>query len=430
MRFEERELVASSVDNDEGALSKAKVSWLFGEWNDLVEMDQVILADHPVREKLVLLKASAHQQLGHHDEARKFTRMALDWGCSPRIVAQIMIAGVHNTLGRIAALKQDEERISNHFFKAVDVIVQGGRTELVSHARAVREMTKLGLLPQAAGLVDKELQAAQSALQRPKQQRVKLDALKADLGLLHKELSCIRQQVQTNVEHVSSPKIVGLSSIRKLNDRIRDSSARIIVAGMRHCGSTALFNIIRLSMVSCNINFQSCYSEYGELADRVPDEKGIYLLKTHEFRDDVAGFADTVLTSRRDLRDTVASAVRRDFYLLNKMGQVEYAKYNRMLHDSWSSISDYEFVYEEFMSNPVETIEKVLSFLGIEGVDSSQVYCQLTNLPVDDYENTLLSPTHITDPERKFSYIDSLDGDIIRKIESHNSKWLEMYGYA
>lgn len=196
LRFEERELVSSPVDNDEEALSKAKVSWLFGEWNDLIEMDQGVLMNHPVRDKLALLKASAHQQLGCHNEARKFTRMALDWGCSPRVVAQIMIAGVHNTLGRIAALKQDEDRIDSHFAKAVDVIAEGGRTELVSHARAVREMTKMGLLPQAAGLVDKELKATESGAQRPEVGRAKIHVLQTELELLHHELSLAQQRQQ------------------------------------------------------------------------------------------------------------------------------------------------------------------------------------------------------------------------------------------
>ncbi|MGD9212478.1 MAG: sulfotransferase [Desulfobacteraceae bacterium] len=205
----------------------------------------------------------------------------------------------------------------------------------------------------------------------------------------------------------------------------------IVVAGMRHSGSTALFNIIRLMLIEAGLKFVSCYSEYQGCIEKVRTANCLGLIKIHEMRDDVAQVANVVLTTRRDLRDTVASAVRRQFPLLKKIGSpVEYAKYNRSLHDAWNSISDYQFVYEKFIINPIDCIHTIAQLVDIDSVDAEKIYDQVSHLPQDDYDTTLLSPSHITDPERKLTYKDSLDKKIIAEIENHNSNWLKEYGYT
>ncbi len=186
LRIKEQELVQALSNYDESALSKAKVSWLFGQWQDLTAIEPESLASHPDRSHLALLVAAAHLQADNQDAARKFIRFALDWGCPPRVIAKILIAGVHNILGRIAALKQDEARIKHHFSRAVDVIAEGSQSELVSHARAVREMTRLGLLSQAAGFVEEELRKKPGDIRRPAQEKAKLDILKREIKTLNK----------------------------------------------------------------------------------------------------------------------------------------------------------------------------------------------------------------------------------------------------
>ncbi len=99
--------------------SQAKTFWLFGEWHRLVELENEDVQKHPERAIIALLIASAHQQQDDHDRARSWVKQALNWGCPPRSVAQILVAGVHNTLGRIAALHEDSERVEKHFKNAI-----------------------------------------------------------------------------------------------------------------------------------------------------------------------------------------------------------------------------------------------------------------------------------------------------------------------
>lgn len=209
-----------------------------------------------------------------------------------------------------------------------------------------------------------------------------------------------------------------------------NSKTVLLVAGMRHSGSTALFNILRLSLEQIGVMLVSGYSERLDLLSIEESEFEQLLVKTHEPRDDILGIADIIITTKRDLRETVASATRRKFNILTQLGSaVEYAKYNRLLHEYWSRKSDYEFSYEAFIQQPEEAISKVLEFLKIDGVDIPAVLHQIQNLPTDNYKETLLSPEHITDPERKLSFSETLTTRDIIEIERNSYVWLTDNGY-
>jgi hypothetical protein len=200
---------------------------------------------------------------------------------------------------------------------------------------------------------------------------------------------------------------------------------------MRHSGSTALFNILRLGFELSKIPLASGYSGQKDFTDSVLLADGLRLAKTHEYRDDIAWGAYCIFTTRRDLRDTVASAVRRQFPLLKQIGgPVEYAKHNRALHAMWAPSSTFEFVYEHFMAEPVDVVAHVLSIAGLEPDKAELVHQMVLSLPADDYSTTLLSPQHITDPEHKLSYADTLVNDDITAIEAQHSVWLAHYGYT
>lgn len=138
----------------EPMLARARTHWLFGDWRALASLDTSLLVCHPERIGVALLVASAHAQLGNQADARRLIFSALDWGCSRRLAAQVLLSGVHNTLGRVAALRRDDRRAVRHFEAAVDAIGTGDT--VMAHARAAREMTELGsppppaLLPAAA----------------------------------------------------------------------------------------------------------------------------------------------------------------------------------------------------------------------------------------------------------------------------------------
>lgn len=173
--------------------SQAKTYWLFGEWQRLTELNDEVVETHPERARLALLVASAYHQQDEHDKARTWSKQALAWGCPPRAVAQVLVAGVHNTLGRVSALCEDTARIEQHFKAAINV-AEPDDADLMAHARSVREMTKLGLLPQASEQV-------KTLLNQPEHHHLfnhqaTTHILKTELELLTHELSLAHQRQQ------------------------------------------------------------------------------------------------------------------------------------------------------------------------------------------------------------------------------------------
>lgn len=174
-------------------LSQAKTHWLFGEWNQLTVLQYHEVQKHPERDRLALLVASAHQQQDNHEDARQWGKRALAWGCPPRVAAKVFISAVHNTLGRIAALKQDDQKAHRHFMESISII-EPQNAELMAHTRSVRELAKLGLLPQAAAYIEEEQKVLQ--VYRPFKQQAVASMLRNELELLRHELSLAQQRYQ------------------------------------------------------------------------------------------------------------------------------------------------------------------------------------------------------------------------------------------
>ena len=82
------------VPYDENLLERSRTQWQFGDWQSLALLQRETLQHHPERAKLALLAAAGHQQLGNMPAAHQFTRLAQDWGCSKKLISQILIAGV------------------------------------------------------------------------------------------------------------------------------------------------------------------------------------------------------------------------------------------------------------------------------------------------------------------------------------------------
>lgn len=109
------------VPYDENLLERAKIQWRFGDWQSLVAIDHNSLKQHPERAKLALLAAAGHAQMGDTATARQLIDLAEDWGCSKRLIAQILIAGVHNCLGGAATVIGQEARAFAHFKDSVAI---------------------------------------------------------------------------------------------------------------------------------------------------------------------------------------------------------------------------------------------------------------------------------------------------------------------
>lgn len=197
-------VTAVAQSADPSALAQARAQWLFGDWDALASADLPSLAGHPDRDRLALLMATAWQQLGRHEEASRATRQAIAWGCNTRFVAQILVAGVHNTLGRAAALAGRQTKAIEHFRASVAMGAStGGGVELMGHARSVREIAKLGLLPQAAALMEQSLEKASDLSERPGHTRARLKMLESEMELLRGHLLMAAQREATGARSMS-----------------------------------------------------------------------------------------------------------------------------------------------------------------------------------------------------------------------------------
>jgi FkbM family methyltransferase len=181
------------VPFDENLLERSRTQWQFGDWQSLAKLERDTLQHHPDRAKLALLVAAGNQALGNAAEARRHTRLALDWGCSKNLVSQILISGVHNTLGRVAAVGGQEKRAIKHFENAIAVVMPQTDVRLMGQTRTIRETAKLGMLPEAARLMGEEFSAMKRA---PTLATTRLKIFETELELLNSELSLAQQRQQ------------------------------------------------------------------------------------------------------------------------------------------------------------------------------------------------------------------------------------------
>ena len=125
-------------------LEQADTQWQFGDWASLARLDIDTLQHHPDRAKLALLAAAGRLQIDKSDEAKQFIRLAQDWGISKKFISQILIAGVHNSIGRAAALGNQPQRALRHFENAITSGTPGNDAKLLTQARMGEQLAQLG----------------------------------------------------------------------------------------------------------------------------------------------------------------------------------------------------------------------------------------------------------------------------------------------
>ena len=126
------------------SVETARTQWQFGDWDALVQLDCPELEDHPDRAKLALLCAAGHQQIGHLQDTRRLVSRALEWGADRRVVAEVLVAGVHNTIGRALALGGNENRALDHFWESIETGTPGAEARLLAGARVATQFRQLG----------------------------------------------------------------------------------------------------------------------------------------------------------------------------------------------------------------------------------------------------------------------------------------------
>lgn len=131
--------------HDEHLLERARTQWQFGDWQSLASLSKDTLQHHPDRATLALLAASGLQQIGDVEQARAYTHLAQEWGCSKKLITQLLIAGVHNSIGRAAVLAGERSRAVRHFEAALAAGTPGADIKLLTQARLNQQMSQLSI---------------------------------------------------------------------------------------------------------------------------------------------------------------------------------------------------------------------------------------------------------------------------------------------
>ena len=131
---------------DEALLERSRIQWQFGDWQALAAISCEMLQPHPDRARLALLAAVGHQQLGDTATARNFIDLAQDWGCGKKLIAQVLLAGAHNTLAKAAAAAGQAPRALKHFQASIATGTPNTDLALATHARVGFQMNLMGFI--------------------------------------------------------------------------------------------------------------------------------------------------------------------------------------------------------------------------------------------------------------------------------------------
>lgn len=135
---------------DEGLLAQCRRQWQQGDWSALAELSLEQLENHPDRARLAVMVASAHQALGDLAQTRHLVRFARQWGCDERLLSRVLVAGVHNTLGKAAAAGgRLRDQALAHFRDALAPAGIAAMSRMAMQVRVCRELEGMSLGGQA-----------------------------------------------------------------------------------------------------------------------------------------------------------------------------------------------------------------------------------------------------------------------------------------
>ena len=180
-------------ETSDGLLETCRTQWQYGEWEQLAALEEATFSTNRDRAKLALLAAVGRSNTGDFTTARRYLDLAKRWGCDARLIGQVLISSVHNTLGRVAACLDDGEMASEHFEKAIQLVEPRAGTNLLGRTREIRETARIGLLPEAAKLMNMDVAKAANL---PADNEDRLRILKAEVELLQSGLSLALQRRQ------------------------------------------------------------------------------------------------------------------------------------------------------------------------------------------------------------------------------------------
>lgn len=135
---------------DDGLLDQCRRKWRQGDWAALASLPVEQLENHPERARIAVMVASAHQALGEFTQTRHLVQLARQWGCDEDLLARVLVAGVHNTLGRAAAAGgRLRDQALAHFRDALAPAGIAAMSRMAMQSRIQSELGAMALQGQA-----------------------------------------------------------------------------------------------------------------------------------------------------------------------------------------------------------------------------------------------------------------------------------------
>lgn len=138
-------LVGEHLPSDNQLLDRTRMQWQLGAWQALAGLDAATFEHHREHAQLYLFKGVAQAQQGDLDGAKTSILQAVESGVNRRLLAQALISGVYNTLGRAAALSGRTERAAHDFHQAINIAAPGCASQASVELRLRQEAESLDL---------------------------------------------------------------------------------------------------------------------------------------------------------------------------------------------------------------------------------------------------------------------------------------------
>lgn len=198
----------------------------------------------------------------------------------------------------------------------------------------------------------------------------------------------------------------------------------ILSAGLNRSGSTWLYNAVRLLIKGSN-----CFPGIvcaGWVDDiNVQDNNKHYVIKLHEFNEELVSKADFIFYSYRDMRDVLAS-LKRKFRTEPSLHLADSLFKKDKL---WRDVAHFSMKYEDMTKDNLFILRQLSKSLGINDVDLDKVNDKLQSLSFSSEgdkglynKSNLYHQNHITNGMWG-SWQGELDNSLVTEIVLAYNDW-------
>eukprot|EP00002_Diphylleia_rotans_P002368 TRINITY_DN11507_c0_g1_i1.p1 TRINITY_DN11507_c0_g1~~TRINITY_DN11507_c0_g1_i1.p1 ORF type:complete len:313 (-),score=67.09 TRINITY_DN11507_c0_g1_i1:88-1026(-) len=226
-----------------------------------------------------------------------------------------------------------------------------------------------------------------------------------------------------------------------------------IAAGARRTGSTwqyvALYNIGKFAKISTRAIclFDSERRPLGNFPSaKLVGKNQNVLLKTHLYDIKLELMADYIFTSYRDVRDELASIIKKNMRGCAFKPENLHLECRRILHSSfvhnlvWLRRADYAARYETFIEKPSSILARMMRVLGVPfqrkdlAIILANIDKDISNRDINSSKNYtdplyFVTSTHKSEGASPGSYKQVLSPELIACLEATYYDWLQVMKY-